>query len=222
MPSTKSSFSSSAKPKFVLKRQRPDGDKSATEKKSNGKRARVEETETSTSKSSSHSESNGPKSILKTASKPDKGKGARHVKALTPTPIPKPFNSSSSKAKKPKSQISSASSTPAPLPPAFKLIAGSYEKLLYGLQGNITISRENPSSLHFSLKPLFIFPAHVSSLKAVAASPGPAGGKWLATGSTDEIIKVWDLRRQKEVGGLMHHNGKLSSKRLFLSFPHPR
>ncbi|GJE93253.1 WD40 repeat-like protein [Phanerochaete sordida] len=60
---------------------------------------------------------------------------------------------------------------------------------------------------------MFIFPAHISSVKAVAASPN--GGKWLATGSSDEIIKVWDLRRRKEIGGLMHHEGSITH----LAFP---
>ena len=46
-----------------------------------------------------------------------------------------------------------------------------------------------------TLKPIFIFPAHVACVKAVAASP--EGGKWLATGSTDEIIKVWDLTKER-------------------------
>jgi protein MAK11 len=89
-----------------------------------------------------------------------------------------------------------------PLPTSFKIVAGSYEKLLYGLEGTVTFE---DSKLQFQLKPTFIFPAHVSCIKAVAASPH--GGKWLATGSADEIIKVWDLRRRKEIGGLMHHEG---------------
>ena len=88
----------------------------------------------------------------------------------------------------------------------FVVVAGSYEKLLYGLDGTVTASG---SGYKFHLKPVFIFPAHVSSIKAVAASPN--GGKWLATGSSDEIIKVWDLARRKEIGGLMHHQGMYSS-----------
>ena len=92
------------------------------------------------------------------------------------------------------------------LPSSFKIIAGSYERLLYGLQGTVSVSSPNASSeLEWTLKPIFIFPAHVSYIKTVAASP--QGGKWLATGSGDEIIKVWDLRRRKEIGGLMHHEG---------------
>jgi protein MAK11 len=92
------------------------------------------------------------------------------------------------------------------LPSTFKIIAGSYEKLLYGLEGTVTTSESDQDSEYsFNLKPMFIFPAHVSCIKAVAASP--TGGKWLATGSADEIVKVWDLRRRKEIGGLMHHEG---------------
>ncbi|KAJ7580230.1 WD40-repeat-containing domain protein [Mycena floridula] len=96
------------------------------------------------------------------------------------------------------------------LPSSFKIVAGSYEKLLYGLEGTLSVE---DGDLKFHLKPLFIFPAHVSCIKAVAASP--EGGKWLATGSTDEIIKVWDLRRKKEIGGLMQHEGSITH----LSFP---
>lgn len=116
-----------------------------------------------------------------------KGKGkARDDTLLAP----------SKKAKKPSKSIS------IPLPTAFTVVTGSYEKLLYGLQGQVSV---DGSEYKFAIKPVFIFPAHVSSIKAVAASP--SGGKWLATGSADEIIKVWDLRRRKEIGGLMHHEG---------------
>lgn len=92
------------------------------------------------------------------------------------------------------------------LPKTFKVIAGSYEKLLYGLEAAFIEDGEPGSSAgRLQLQPIFIFPAHVSCVKAVAASP--SGGKWLATGSADEIIKVWDLRRRKEIGGLIHHEG---------------
>ena len=93
---------------------------------------------------------------------------------------------------------------PSQLPTSFKIIAGSYEKLLYGLEGTAVVPEGD--KLRMLLAPMFFFPAHVSCIKAVAASP--LEGKWLATGSADEIIKIWDLRRRKEVGGLMHHQGK--------------
>ena len=98
----------------------------------------------------------------------------------------------------------------------FKVIAGSYEKILYGLQVDVPASSPPSSQLSTSssssgvrneikMKPIFIFPAHISCVKAVAASP--LGGKWLATGGTDETIKVWDLKRRKELGGLSQHQG---------------
>jgi protein MAK11 len=92
-----------------------------------------------------------------------------------------------------------------PLPSSFKIIAGSYERLLYGLEGTTSVPSTETSELEWTLRPIFIFPAHVSCIKTVAASP--QGGKWLASGSGDEIVKVWDLRRRKEVGGLMQHEG---------------
>ncbi|KAL1739525.1 hypothetical protein HDZ31DRAFT_68843, partial [Schizophyllum fasciatum] len=135
------------------------------------------------------------------------------------SPKPKP-NAVPSREEKPapsvkakgkaKATAAADDAAPTPLPTSFKVVAGSYEKLLYGLQG--TVSPADPESstrkYQIDLKPLFIFPAHVSCIKAVAASP--QGGKWLATGSADEIIKVWDLRRKKEIGGLMHHEGSVT------------
>lgn len=98
------------------------------------------------------------------------------------------------------------------LPRAFTIIVGSYEKLLYGIEGtyasDLKIKDGTSSYITPTLKPVFIFPGHVASVRAVAASPD--GGKWLATGSSDEIIKVWDLKRKKEVGGLMQHEGSSS------------
>jgi len=86
--------------------------------------------------------------------------------------------------------------------PTFKIVAGSYEKILYGLEGSYA-----PGATEPTLTPIFIFPAHLAMIKTVAASPG---GKWLATGSEDEFIKVWDLRRRKEVGSLSQHTGELT------------
>ncbi|KAF9646488.1 WD40 repeat-like protein [Thelephora ganbajun] len=119
---------------------------------------------------------------------------------------------SNPKLKKDQSQPKANSSSSRP-PSAFKLVTGSYEKLLYGLEGSITLGEGDGDRISVNLKPIFIFPAHVSCVKAVSGSP--MGGKWLATGSVDEIVKVWDLRRRKEVGGLMQHEGSITE----LHFP---
>lgn len=84
---------------------------------------------------------------------------------------------------KAKAQTSQADSNPIPAPQTrsskFKIIAGSYEKILYGLEGEL---KETLSET--TLKPIFIFPAHLSCIKALATSP--QGGKWLASGAGDE------------------------------------
>jgi protein MAK11 len=82
------------------------------------------------------------------------------------------------------------------------IVAGSYEKILYGVQFDPTLREKGDES---AMRPVFVFPAHISCVKAVAASP--QGGRWLVTGGTDEAIKVWDLRRRKELGSLQQHQG---------------
>lgn len=89
-------------------------------------------------------------------------------------------------------------------PKTFQVVAGSYEKLLYGLQGVVPDLSTPAAERDYSIKPIFIFPAHQACVKTVAAAEG---GKWLATGSSDEVVKIWDLRRRKEVGGLQQHTG---------------
>ncbi|KAL0576232.1 Protein mak11 [Marasmius crinis-equi] len=117
-----------------------------------------------------------------------------------------PSAKSKGKQKEDPSNADANTEEPISSPPrTFKIVTGSYEKLLYGLEGTTSLSESN--TVQIELKPIFMFPAHVSCIKAVAASPG---GKWLATGSADEIIKVWDLRRKKEIGGLMHHEGSIT------------
>jgi protein MAK11 len=171
-------------PKFSLKRKH-----TSSQGERDTKKARV------VSEATKSPKAKRVESIKKaTAPLPNKGKG--NGKEL-------PIFKADSKVKPAKPPKTRAPDAPTPLPRAFKVITGSYEKLLYGLQGSVTLSDDG--ELRYSLNPVFIFPAHVSAVKAVAASP--AGGKWLATGSADEIIKVWDLRRRKEVGGLMHHSG---------------
>ena len=126
-----------------------------------------------------------------------KGKQPETAASVKTHPSPKPKKGQT----RPK-----ASYNTSPPPSSFKLVAGSYEKLLYGLEGSITLGEKNGGRISVNLKPIFIFPGHVSCVKAVSGSP--MGGKWLATGSVDEIVKVWDLRRRKEVGGLMQHQGE--------------
>jgi protein MAK11 len=132
-----------------------------------------------------------------------KGKGkAKTLPEPAAAPKPKPVKTL-------KAKVAAAPPVPAPLPRAFTVVAGSYEKLLYGLSGTVALCGPSSAALAFALAPIFIFPAHAGAVKALGASPG--GGKWLATGSADEVIKVWDLRRRREVGGLLHHAGSITA-----------
>ena len=134
-------------------------------------------------------------------------KSAKSLKATKPKPkadkakAPAPSKPAAQPAKdKGKGKALPEVETDAPVPSKFLVVAGSYEKLLYGLEGSYEAGESKPT-----LKPIFIFPAHLACVKAVAASPG---GKWLASGSEDEFVKVWDLRRRKEVGSLSQHTGE--------------
>lgn len=123
--------------------------------------------------------------------------------ALAPAPAPA--------AKSEKAKGKQRASTTTAIPGSFIIVAGSYEKLLYGIEGAYPPAGEDSGDglvnkvVKPNLTPIFIFPAHLAFVKAIAASPG---GKWLATGSEDEFIKVWDLRRRKEVGSLSQHTGR--------------
>lgn len=76
------------------------------------------------------------------------------------------------------------------------IVAGSYERLLYGVK----LSGES-----LALESEFIYPSHISCIKAVAT-----GGRFLASGATDEHLKVYDLKLRKEVGTLMQHEGSIT------------
>lgn len=118
--------------------------------------------------------------------------------------------------KRTKGQHDGAKAAVAPTPAApttFVVSAGSYERLLYGLSCKFVPATSPDSGLPFELEyaPIFSFPAHLSSLRSVAASVLPSaatgserkvGGKYLVSGGMDEVVKVWDLKRRKEVGTL--------------------
>lgn len=156
-----------------------------------------------------------------------KGRGEGSATALAAAPVravvpseagDAPSSTANSKGKKlafaeseePSSSAAVAAGTSTPKravptgPKTFQVVAGSYEKLLYGLQGVLPSASTPVAERDYSMKPIFIFPAHQACVKTVAASEG---GKWLATGSSDEVVKIWDLRRRKEVGGLQQHTG---------------
>lgn len=137
------------------------------------------------------------------STQPDRGKTmSKETKLAKETPAKKAIPRN----------VSKAATEPAekPIPTAMRIVAGSYERLLYGL---LAFPSRKDGKLNVRIEPQFVFPAHVSSIRTVACA-GP-DSKWLVTGGSDETIKVWDMRRRIEVGALVGHEGSIMS----LSFP---
>ncbi|XP_036374624.1 p21-activated protein kinase-interacting protein 1-like, partial [Megalops cyprinoides] len=78
------------------------------------------------------------------------------------------------------------------------LIAGSYEQIVFGYKVRVGEKEWTPTAD-------FTHHAHTASLSAVAASD-----RFIATGSRDETIQLYDLRKRVEHGALLHHDGTIS------------
>ncbi|ORX57481.1 WD40 repeat-like protein [Hesseltinella vesiculosa] len=85
-------------------------------------------------------------------------------------------------------------------PEDFRIITGTYERILYGINANWTKDKT------LKLAPIFIVPAHTGLIRTVAV-----GGQFLASGSTDEIIRLFNIKKRKEYGFLGgHHQGDIN------------
>ncbi|KAJ2464825.1 60s ribosome biogenesis protein mak11, partial [Coemansia sp. RSA 2320] len=86
-----------------------------------------------------------------------------------------------------------------PAQSSFLVSAGTYERILYGIEGRFVGDQ-------LTLNPQFIFPAHIGCIKAVSV-----GGRYLASGSTDEVVKLYDLKKRVELGSLHEHKGSITA-----------
>ena len=98
------------------------------------------------------------------------------------------------------SASASAAASTAALPVG--LVAGCYERAVYGFELVPGASPTSPAALRAS----FLLPAHNGCVKAVAAA-----GRWVASGSTDEVISIMDTRQMAQVLSLHHHEGDVST-----------
>ncbi|XP_072536375.1 p21-activated protein kinase-interacting protein 1-like isoform X2 [Salminus brasiliensis] len=78
------------------------------------------------------------------------------------------------------------------------VVAGSYEQVVFGY-------RVYPGEEEWRVEPVFTHHAHTASLSAVAASK-----QFIATGSKDETIQLYDMITKTEHGSLLHHGGTVS------------
>ncbi|KAL2474990.1 Transducin/WD40 repeat-like superfamily protein [Abeliophyllum distichum] len=86
------------------------------------------------------------------------------------------------------------------------LVAGSYERFIWGYRLK---SRKEPQTL--TLTPLFSFPSHLSTIKAIAVS-----GSAAVSGGYDDTIKIYDLSSSSEIGSL-HQSSAITSLSFFTS-----
>lgn len=79
-----------------------------------------------------------------------------------------------------------------------ELIAGSYEQITFGY-------RVEPQEKEWTVKPDFTHHAHSASVSAVATSE-----RFVVSGSKDETIQLYDMKKRTEHGALLHHDGSIT------------
>jgi protein MAK11 len=87
----------------------------------------------------------------------------------------------------------------------FKLLVslGTYEKVVYGVDFKSADGK-------IEKKVAFSIPAHIGYVKAITSGP-----QFLVSGSTDETIRIFDLRRRKDFGSLTSHTGSITCLTFF-------
>uniref|UniRef100_K3X853 Anaphase-promoting complex subunit 4 WD40 domain-containing protein n=1 Tax=Globisporangium ultimum (strain ATCC 200006 / CBS 805.95 / DAOM BR144) TaxID=431595 RepID=K3X853_GLOUD len=92
-----------------------------------------------------------------------------------------------------------------------RIVAGTYEGLLYGWEFPTKASLKAPSP---KLKLIFGYSAHTECIKSVALMAAKHG-KTLLSGGNDEMIKIYNVDKRVEVGSLMEQHGAITSLEFF-------
>lgn len=79
-----------------------------------------------------------------------------------------------------------------------ELVAGSYEQVTFGY-------RVKTDEKEWTSKADFTHHAHTASISAVAASE-----RFVVTGSKDETIQLYDMKKKIDHGALLHHDGTIT------------
>lgn len=87
---------------------------------------------------------------------------------------------------------------------------GSYNSILYGLDVTINDNDDNnnnnDSNTTTTIKEAFAIPAHKGHITAITSSTS-----LLATGASDESVRIFDLQQRKDLGTLMEHEGRIKA-----------
>lgn len=85
-----------------------------------------------------------------------------------------------------------------------RICVGSYEHVLYGIDAQVSSDKKGVLTTQFN--PVYMFEAHTAQIKACAI-----GGRYLASGGVDEVLKLYDLKKRKDLGSLLSHDGSITS-----------
>ncbi|CAN8002524.1 unnamed protein product [Ixodes hexagonus] len=88
----------------------------------------------------------------------------------------------------------------------FDVILGTYEEFVLGY----TLEKQGKGK--YSLRQTFTNHSHLGSVRCVAAS-----GKFVATGSADETVRLFNMRTRCEMGTLMQHDGTIADVQFYKS-----
>lgn len=85
--------------------------------------------------------------------------------------------------------------------PILEVAAGSYEQIVFGYK----VSADEKEEEKWTAKADFTHHAHTASISVVANSD-----RFIVTGSKDETVQVYDMRKRVEHGALLHHAGTIT------------
>lgn len=102
--------------------------------------------------------------------------------------------------------------TPAIATMKFLVSIGSYERVIYGLDVELTVPADSDSQATVQARVGFAIPAHTGYVKCIASCP-----RFLVSGGTDEVIRIFDLRKRKDIGSINQHDGSIRSLHFYSS-----
>ncbi|XP_013006803.2 p21-activated protein kinase-interacting protein 1 isoform X1 [Cavia porcellus] len=91
-----------------------------------------------------------------------------------------------------------------------ELVAGSYEQVLFGFTIHPDRKANGDPEQKWTSVADFTHHAHTASLSAVAVN-----NRFVVTGSKDETIHIYDMKKKTEHGALVHHNGTITCLKFY-------
>ncbi|XP_017746645.1 p21-activated protein kinase-interacting protein 1 isoform X1 [Rhinopithecus roxellana] len=91
-----------------------------------------------------------------------------------------------------------------------ELVAGCYEQVLFGFAVHPESEACGDHEQQWTLVADFTHHAHTASLSAVAVN-----SRFVVTGSKDETIHIYDMKKKIEHGALVHHSGTITCLKFY-------